>query len=148
MKKQNLTEELNRMKVLAGLINENINETEEIDEVLEEGLRSWIAGGLIALTTLAGVGKVYQLDKEHAENEKIEMKFYDDVLSGQVSKMNKEQLATLGAEINDKTHDLTWGKNYSNEELNDILSNYASKYVKSHPKQFSVDTQGNLQFTM
>ena len=148
MKKQNLTEELNRMKVLAGLINENINETEEIDEVLEEGLKSWIAGGLIALSTLAGGIKAYQLDKEYADNEKIEMKYYNDILSGHVDKMGKEDLATLGAEINDKTHDLTWGKNYSNEELNDILSNYASKYIKSHPKQFALDTQGNVQFTM
>lgn len=126
----------------------SFDDLNQMGETLEEGLKSWIAGGLIALSTLAGGIKAYQLDKEYADNEKIEMQYYNDVLSGHVDKMGKEDLATLGAEINDKTHDLTWGKQYSNEELNDILSNYASKYVKSHPKQFALDTQGNVQFTM
>ena len=115
----------------------SFDDLNQMGETLEEGLKSWIAGGLIALSTLAGGVKAYQLDKE-----------YNDVLSGHVDKMSKEDLATLGAEINDKTKDLTWGKNYSNEELNDILSNYASKYMQSHPQQFALDTQGNVQFTM
>ena len=126
----------------------SFDDLNQMGETLEEGLKSWIAGGLIALSTLAGGIKAYQLDKEYANNEKIEMKYYNDVLSGHVDKMSKEDLATLGAEINDKTKDLTWGKNYSNEELNDILSNYASKYMQSHPQQFALDTQGNVQFTM
>ena len=126
----------------------SFDDLNQMGETLEEGLKSWIAGGLIALSTLAGGVKAYQLDKEYANNEKIEMQYYNDVLSGHVDKMSKEDLATLGAEINDKTKDLTWGKNYSNEELNDILSNYASKYMQSHPQQFALDTQGNVQFTM
>jgi hypothetical protein len=116
------------------------------NEMLDEGLKQWIAGGLIALTTLGGVGKIYQLNQEKAANHQIEMKYYNDVLSNTLDKMSKEDLASLGININDKTNDLALGREYSNDELNSIFSNYAGKYIQSHPKEFGVNQNGGIQW--
>ena len=116
------------------------------NEILDEGLKQWIAGGLIALTTLGGVGKIYQLNQEKAANQQIEMKYYNDVLSDTVSKMSKEDLSSIGTDINEKTRDIAMAREFSGEELTSIFSNYASKYIQGHAKEFGINANGGIQW--
>lgn len=135
-----------------GIGNDDIqsftNKFQGIDEneILDEGLKQWIAGGLIALTTLGGVGKIYQLNQEKAANQQIEMKYYNDVLSDTVSKMSKEDLSKIGGDINEKTRDIALAREFSGEELTSVFSNYASKYIQGHAKEFGINANGGIQW--
>lgn len=81
MKKQNLSEELNRMKNLAGLINEN-------DSAMEEGLGKWIAKKL-------GVD-AETIDKEIADEIKTDPIAYfekvQDNIKGLISRDMSDQI--------------------------------------------------------
>jgi hypothetical protein len=142
-----MNKETLRMQMLAGIITETQYKDFVLileDETIEEGLRNWIIKGLIALTTLGGIGKVYQMDQQAKADQKNKIEYYNNVLGKEVTKMDKDNLASIGADINSKTKDLSLSGKDTSEELNVIFSNYAQKYMKSHPDEFAVGANGGV----
>jgi hypothetical protein len=140
-------------KMIIESFAKTFNEIKRIDEneintptQIDEGIKNWITGGLITLSTIGGIGKVYQLNQEAAKQHKIEMKYYDDVLSDKVRKMDDKELAEIGFQISDKTKKLQASKSYSSEEWTNISSYYAEDYIKSHPKEFGINQNGDIEW--
>jgi hypothetical protein len=149
--KQPLNEQFIRMQKLAGVITES--EYREIrlileDENIDEGLKNWLLSGLIALTTLAGVGKVYQMDQKDKADNAAKTEYYKKVLTPEVTKMEKNDLSSIGVQINDKTKDLSLSGKDSPEELTQMFSNYAEKYMQDHPNEFAVGLNGGIHWTL
>ena len=145
-----MNQETLRMQMLAGIITESEYKDFLLileDENIDEGLRNWLATGLIALATLGGIGKVYQMDQQAKADQKSKVEYYDNVLSKEVTKMNVDDLAILGATINHKTRDLSPGFNKSGDELDAIFKGYAEKYMRSHPDEFAVGVNGGVYWT-
>jgi hypothetical protein len=144
-----MNKEFLHMQKLAGLITEG-QYTKSIiileDETIDEGLKDWIIKGLIVLTTLGGIGKVYQMDQKAKEDRKAQIEYYDNVLSKEVSKMSDNDLFNLGAEINSKTKALQYSSNQdiSQEDLKSAIIDYANKYIKAHPNKFAVGVDGGI----
>ena len=149
--KQPLNEQFRRMQKLAGVITES--EYREIrlileDENIDEGLKNWLLSGLIALTTLAGVGKVYQMDQKDKADNAVQIEYYQKVLTPEIEKMEGTDLVDIGMKINDKTKDLALSRTYSSEEIDGIFTNYAQKYMKNHPNEFAVGLNGGIHWTL
>jgi hypothetical protein len=140
--KQQLNE-IKRMQQLAGIVTESsINE-----DNLEEGFKEWLLAGLITLGTIGGGMKVYQMDKEAEADKKAQIEYYDNILSKSYDKMTDQEKTSLGVDINEKTKDLQLGTTYSKEDTDAIFKNYADKYVRNHPNEFSVSAQdGSLHW--
>jgi hypothetical protein len=144
-----MNKEFLHMQKLAGLITEG-QYTKSIiileDETIDEGLKDWIIKGLIVLTTLGGIGKVYQMDQKAKEDRKAQIEYYDNVLSKEVSKMSDNDLFNLGAEINSKTKALQYSssQDISQEDLKSAIIDYANKYIKAHPNKFAVGVDGRI----
>jgi len=77
--------------------------TEEEIQNLDEGIKDWIARGLVAITLLAGGIKVYQMDKQAAQDKQDRVEYYQKALKDQVTKTETRDLAKLGIEINKET---------------------------------------------
>jgi hypothetical protein len=114
---------------------------------LDEGWKEWLLGGLITLSTLAGVGKVYQMEKEAETDRRAQVEYYHNILEKELDKMSDSDKENLGYIINEKTHDLAFGdeqmRTMTDEDWEYTMSRYAEKYVRSHPNQFSVATDGS-----
>jgi hypothetical protein len=136
--------EVYRMQQLAGIINESqLNE-----ENIEEGMKDWLLAGLITLSTLGGV-KVYQMDKEAEADRKAQTEYYDNILSKALEKMSDDQKSDLGNTINKKTKDATVSSNstITPTEFSKFLGDYAERYVKAHPNEFSISAKdGTIQW--
>ena len=146
-----LTKEILLLQKRAGIITEN--EYREIhlileDENIDEGLKNWLLSGLIALTTLAGVGKVYQMDQKDKADRAAQTEYFKKVLTPEMTKMEKNDLSFIGAQINDKTKDLALDGKDSPEELTHMFSNYAKKYMQEHPNEFAVGLDGGIYWTL
>ena len=146
-----LTKEILLLQKRAGIITEN--EYREIhlileDENIDEGLKNWLLSGLIALTTLAGVGKVYQMDQKDKADRAAQTEYFKKVLTPVMTKMEKNDLSSIGAQINDKTKDLALSGKDSPEELTQMFSNYAKKYMQEHPNEFAVGLDGGIYWTL
>lgn len=134
--------EIRRMQKLAGIINESHIHTAE--ENMEEGWKSWLTGGLLTLSTLAGGMKVYQMDKEIEKDRQAQQEYYDNVLSRAIEKMSPEEqeifYADLGTKIEDKfdKFSLAPDSKITSIEYSQILSREAKKYVEDHPNEFSI----------
>ena len=80
--------ELKKIQKIAGVITEGeyrmIIEALH-DETLDESLKNWLVGGLLTLTTLAGVGKVYQMDQQAKADRAKQTEYYNNVLSKDLS---------------------------------------------------------------
>ena len=111
-----------------------------------EGLKDWLIKGLIVLTTLAGVGKVYQMDQKDKADQKAKIEYYNNVLGKEVNKMSEDDLFNLGAEINSKTKALQYSssQNISQEDYKAAIIDYANKYIKAHPDKFAVGADGGV----
>ena len=137
------------MQKLAGLITESQYNKAIIileDENIDEGIKDWIIKGLIVLTTLAGVGKVYQMDQQEKDDRAKKTEYYNNVLSKEVTKMSDDDLFNLGAEINSKTKALQYSssQNISQEDFKSTIIDYANKYIKAHPDKFAVGVDGGI----
>ena len=144
--------ELKKMQKIAGVITEGeyrmIIEALH-DETLEESWKSWILGGLMALTTLAGIGKVYKMDKQAEADKAKQTEYYNNVLSKEVTKMSEDDLFSLGAKINDKTHALMYSSEMAKEpnfqdNYKKAMIDYAHDYIKAHPNEFAVGVDGGI----
>jgi hypothetical protein len=147
MKKQLISEEFLRMQKLAGVITEGQYKTTLLileDESIDEGLRDWIIKGLIAATTLAGIGKVYQMDQKAKENKSKQTEYYNNVLSKESNKMSDDDLFELGSKISDKTGDLKGNSSADADTYKKIVIDYAEDYIKAHPDQFAVGADGGI----
>jgi hypothetical protein len=137
--------EIKRMQQLAGIISESqLNE-----ENLDEGFKEWVLAGLIALGTIAGGIKVYQMDKEAEANKAAQTEYYENILSKSLDKMDDNQKRDLGGIINIKTKKfaLAPGSDITSAQFSKTLANYADDYIKNHPNEFSVDAQdGSLHW--
>ena len=128
-----LTKEILLFKKRAGIITEDKHREILLileDESIDEGLKNWLLSGLIALTTLAGVGKVYQMDQKDKADNTAKTEYYKKVLTPEVTKMEKNDLSSIGVQINDKTKDLSLSGKDSPEELTQMFYNYAEKYMQ------------------
>lgn len=146
-----LTKEILLLQKRAGIITEN--EYREIhlileDENIDEGLKNWLLSGLIALTTLAGVGKVYQMDQKDKADRAAQTEYFKKVLTPEMAKIEKNDLSSIGAQINNKTKDLALSGKDSPEELTQMFSNYAKKYMQEHPNEFAVGLDGGIYWTL
>ena len=146
-----LTKEILLLQKRAGIITEN--EYREIhlileDENIDEGLKNWLLSGLIALTTLAGVGKVYQMDQKDKADRAAQTEYFKKVLTPEMTKIEKNDLSSIGAQINNKTKDLALSGKDSPEELTQMFSNYAKKYMQEHPNEFAVGLDGGIYWTL
>lgn len=149
--KQPLNEQFIRMQKLAGVITESKYREMRLileDENIDEGLKNWLLSGLIALTTLAGVGKVYQMDQKDKADRAAQTEYFKKVLTPEMTKMEKNDLSFIGAQINDKTKDLALDGKDSPEELTHMFSNYAKKYMQEHPNEFAVGLDGGIYWTL
>lgn len=136
-----------RMQKLAGIITENqFNKAIIIleDETIDEGLKDWIIKGLIALTTLGGIGKVYQMDQKAKDDKAKQVEYYNNVLSKEANKMNEDDLFDLGSKIADKTGDLKGDSNMDADTYKKVIIDYAQDYIKAHPDQFAVGADGGI----
>jgi hypothetical protein len=146
-----LTKEILLFQKRAGIITEDKHREILLileDESIDEGLKNWLLSGLIALTTLAGVGKVYQMDQKDKADNTIQIEYYQKVLTPEIEKMEGTDLVDIGMKINDKTKDLALSRTYSSEEIDGIFTNYAQKYMKSHPNEFAVGLNGGIYWTL
>jgi hypothetical protein len=146
-----LTKEILLLQKRAGIITENKHREMLLileDENIDEGLKNWLLSGLIALTTLAGVGKVYQMDQKDKADNTAKTEYYKKVLTPEVTKMEKNDLSSIGVQINDKTKDLSLSGKDSPEELTQMFSNYAEKYMQGHPNEFAVGLNGGIHWTL
>lgn len=139
--------EFKKMQKIAGVITEGeyrmIIEALH-DETLDEGWKSWILGGLMALTTLAGIGKVYKMDKQAEADKAKQTEYYNNVLSKEVTKMSEDDLFKLGTDIADKTGELKHSSDISPEMFKKIAIDYAHDYIKAHPNEFAVGVDGGI----
>jgi len=146
-----LTKEILLFQKRAGIITEDKHREILLileDESIDEGLKNWLLSGLIALTTLAGVGKVYQMDQKDKADNTAKTEYYKKVLTPEVTKMEKNDLSSIGVQINDKTKDLSLSGKDSPEELTQMFSNYAEKYMQGHPNEFAVGLNGGIHWTL
>jgi hypothetical protein len=146
-----LTKEILLFQKRAGIITEDKHREILLileDENIDEGLKNWLLSGLIALTTLAGVGKVYQMDQKDKADNTIQIEYYQKVLTPEIEKMEGTDLVDIGMKINDKTKDLALSRTYSSKEIDGIFTNYAQKYMKSHPNEFAVGLNGGIYWTL
>jgi hypothetical protein len=149
--KQPLNEQFIRMQKLAGIITENQYKEMLLileDENIDEGLKTWLISGLIALSTLAGVGKVYQMDQSEKADRASQIEYYQNVLTPEIKKIDSKDLASIGIEINNKTHDLAQNFTNTPEENNQMYTNYAEKYIQNHPNEFAVGLNGGVYWTL
>lgn len=153
MKKETSSnKELLRMQKLAGLITESHYNNAMVileDENIDEGLKDWLIKGMLILTTLAGVGKAYQMNQQSKEDQKAKTEYYNNVLGKEVNKMSDDDLFNLGAEINSKTKALQYSsnQNISQEDFKSAIVDYAHKYIKAHPDKFAVGLDGGVYQT-
>jgi hypothetical protein len=144
--------EIKKMQKTAGVITEGeyrmILEALH-DETLEEGWKNWLIGGLITLSTLGGVGKVYQMDQQAKADRAKQVEYYNNVLSKEVTKMSEDDLFKLGADINDKTNALMYSSEMAKEpnfqeNFEKAMIGYARDYIKAHPNEFAVGVDGGI----
>lgn len=113
-------------------------------EQLEEGWKDWVLGGLLTLSTLAGGTKLYQLDQQAQQDRAKQTEYVQKVLDPVLGRMSTEDLARLGAEINNHTHKFALNGSETPDQLNDMFSNYAKAYVSSSPSIFGVTADGQV----
>jgi hypothetical protein len=139
-----------RMQMLAGIITESQYKHFTLileDNTIEEGLKDWIIKGLIALTTLGGVGKVYQMDQQQQLDKKNKIEYYDNVLSKEVNKMSENDLFDLGAAISEKTGALKSNHDWSKDpegSFKRFVTGYAEDYMRAHPDEFAIGVNGGI----
>ena len=139
--------EIKKMQKIAGVITEGEYRMiiEAIhDETLDEGWKSWILGGLMALTTLAGVGKVYKMDKQAEADKAKQTEYYNNVLNKEVTKMSEDDLFKLGSDISDKTGEMKGNPNTDATTYKKMMVDYAHDYIKAHPNEFAVGVDGGI----
>jgi len=135
------------MQKLAGLITESQYSKAIVileDETIDEGLKDWIIKGLIALTTLGGIGKVYQMDQKAKEDTAKQTEYYNNVLSKEASKMSDDDLFDLGSKIADKTGDMKGDSSTDADTYKKMIIDYAQDYIKAHPDKFAVGVDGGI----
>ena len=134
------------MQKLAGVITES-QYKKLTEQQLEESWKDWLAGGLIALSTLAGVGKVVQMDREAAEDKEQKQEYFDNVLAKAVQASqasDSKDLVTLANQLIDakKIERPTIQPGNTAEENNTIFSRAAESYMRNNPQEFSVSLDG------
>jgi ElaB/YqjD/DUF883 family membrane-anchored ribosome-binding protein len=147
-----MNKEFLHMQKLAGLITESQYSKAIVileDETIDEGIKDWIIKGLIVLTTLGGIGKVYQMDQAQKQDRKAQTEYYNNILSKEVTKMSEDDLFKLGADINSKTHALQYSSQMAKEpnfqeNFEKAMIDYAQDYVKANPAKFAVGADGGI----
>ena len=138
-------------EVFEGMYEEDDIETlDEKDKItIEEGaVANWLAAGLITIGSIAGIGKVIQLDNE-AQEAKTE--YYQNVLSPKIG--DTEQMSELGHEIQDQTREMGMSvemiTSLSQEEggLTKFWAEFADTKLRKTPQDFSVDQSGTIHYT-
>jgi hypothetical protein len=141
--------ELKKIQKIAGVITEGeyrmIIEALH-DETLDESLKSWLLGGLLTLTTLAGIGKVYQMDQQAKADKAKQTEYYDNVLSKELAKLDDQDFGEMGYDIDKKTNAFSVSPNskLTPQEIFDTMASYAKDYIKAHPDEFSVGENGGI----
>jgi len=141
--------ELKKIQKIAGVITEGeyrmIIEALH-DETLDESLKSWLLGGLLTLTTLAGIGKVYQMDQQAKADKAKRTEYYDNVLSKELAKLDDQDFGEMGYDIDKKTNAFSVSPNskLTPQEIFDTMASYAKDYIKAHPDEFSVGENGGI----
>jgi hypothetical protein len=139
--------EIKKMQKIAGVITEGEYRmfVEAIhDETLDEGWKNWLLGGLLTLSTLGGIGKVYQMDQQAKADKTKQTEYYNNILSKEVTKMSKDDLFKLGTDIADKTGGLKHSSDISSEMFEKIAIDYAQDYIKAHPNEFAIGINGGI----
>lgn len=141
--------EIKRMQKIAGIITESEYRmfVEAIhDETLEEGWKNWLMSGLITLSTIAGIGKVYQMDKQAEEDRAKRTEYYNDVLSNEIDKLSDNSLTFMGYDINKITRDraVSPDSKLTPQDISDAMASYAKEYMKARPNEFSVGQNGGI----
>jgi len=139
--------EIKKMQKIAGVITEGEYRMfiEAVhDETLDEGWKNWLLGGLITLSTLGGIGKVYQMDQQAKADRAKQVEYYNNVLSKEVTKMSDDDLFNLGTDIAEKTGGLKHSTDISSEMFRKIAIDYAQDYIKAHPDQFAIGINGGI----
>ena len=95
MKNNLLSEEKKRMQELAGIITES--QSDKSQDVIEEGWKEWLIGGLL---TLSSIGGFYKLNEKVKQDEKINAE-YALVVNKVIDKMSNNDLRALGNQYND-----------------------------------------------
>jgi hypothetical protein len=141
--------EIKKMQRMAGVITEGeYRMTIEAlhDETLDESLRNWILKGLLTLSTLAGVGKVYQMDQQAKADRDQQIEYYNNILDKELAKLDDQDFGEMGYDINKKTGDRATAPNskLTPQEIFDSMASYAKNYIKAHPDEFSVGESGGI----
>ena len=118
--------------------------TEEEIENLDEGIKDWIAKGLIAITLLGGGMKLYHMDQQAAQDKHDRTEYYEKALKDQVTKTETRDLAKLGLEINKETNKVKLAYGTSSEDADGLFKSYAESYMKQHPHEFGIGTDGTI----
>ena len=141
--------EIKRMQKIAGIITESEYRmfVEAIhDETLEEGWKNWLMSGLITLSSLAGIGKVYQMDQQSQEDRAKQVEYYNNILSNEIDKLSDDDLSSIGYDINKITHDRATSPDskLTPQEISDAMASYAKEYMRARPNEFSVGQNGGI----
>ena len=118
--------------------------TEEEIQNLDEGIKDWIAKGLIAITLLGCGMKLYHMDQQAAQDKHDRTEYYEKALKDQVTKTETRDLAKLGLEINKETGKVKLAYGTSSEDADGLFKSYAESYMKQHPHEFGIGTDGTI----
>lgn len=146
MRNKNIQEDIDRIKSL--MTEERLygnlvtNKTITDEELIEEGWRDLLVGGLIVLTTLAGVGKLVHMNQEYKDSQKAKTEYYENILKDKFQNLSDEQLFDLGVEIQERFKPLAFTDD--NPPTDDAFIGLARSYVQDGPQWFGVDAQGGL----
>ena len=89
------------------------------------------------------------MDQKAKDDTAKKIEYYNNVLGKEVNKMSEDDLFKLGADINNKTHDLQYSSemaeepNFS-EKYQKVIIAYAKDYIKAHPDKFAVGANGGI----
>jgi len=141
--KKSLNEEIDRMKILAGVKTES--------EVIEEGLKEWLMAGLLMLSTISGVYK-WNEDKIDTE-QKIEKVI--GVEKNALSKMSTDEKVLLVMDLRNKgliggtEFVFSSSKDEKSKQIDDKINdenatNLIQKVLNKNALRFGITKDGKL----
>jgi hypothetical protein len=116
---------------------------------LDEGWKSWVTGGLLTLSTIGGIGKLYQIDKSNKEA----IKKAKEIFAEPLNKMSAEELTDLEDKVEEKLGGSikTWSSSaIKDPDDSNLIKGFVKKDIENavtkRPELFGIDTNGKIVF--
>lgn len=116
------------------------------EELSEGSLKNWITGGFLTLSTIAGIGKIYQIDKSNKEA----ISKAREIFSEPLNKMSTDELSKLEDSIEGKIGGSikTWFSSTSSNVDSNLLKKFLQKdignVISKKPELLGIDKDGKI----